>query len=347
MESRKSGCQRIYIMMIFCLLIIFSFVFVAIVAEQETWQTANREQDGQAFEKAMSYLSRGNQRQVNQNNSSLPRKQTGRVANKTSKARRPTVRRILHPSIYAAWDESNHLCALAKFQATFTIKYETSSGSSSQIIDKMPANARGKGRCDQFDDEPVLDITWKDSYPVQSQSKAANSNTTGFTFRIIFQKYNEDDERWGVQQMQLLYNTGHPAFRGTSSAKRFIVRSNKDDYRLQFRTNYGSSLLCPSPPPIQMYDSDGIMRVIARLSNMQLQAFDFGDSRQGSNFDSFERCGQVSFGSGVARQLKNTRSEGLTFVMGIITVCIATLTVVGYAIYRSNALKTKEYKTMG
>jgi hypothetical protein len=267
-------------------------------------------------------------------------------SNRTAAARRPTVRRIVHPSLHAAWDEYNHLCALAKFQATFTIKYDTSSGSTSQLIDKMPLNARSKGRCDQFDDEPVLDIMWKDIHQ-SSFSNSQQNSTLGFTFRIIFQKYTEDDDRWGVQQMQLLYNTGHSVFRGVSQPKKFIVRSNKDDYRLQFRTNFGRSVLCPSPPPIQMYDSDGTLRVIARLSNMQLQAFEFSDPRQGSNFDEFERCGQVSFGSGVARQnLKRAKYDGLTFTIGIMTVCIAVLTVVGYAIYRSNALKTKQYKTM-
>lgn len=273
-------------------------------------------------------------------------RRTNRVKSNRTMARRPTVRRIVHPSLHAAWDESNHLCALAKFQATFTIKYDTSSGSSSQLIDKMPLAARSKGRCDQFDDEPVLDIMWKDIHQ-SSFSNSQQNSTLGFTFRIIFQKYTEDDDRWGVQQMQLLYNTGHSVFRGVSAPKKFIVRSNKEEYRLQFRTNFGRSVLCPSPPPIQMYDSDGTLRVIARLSNMQLQAFEFSDARQGSNFDEFERCGQVSFGSGVARQnLKRAKYDGLTFTIGLMTVCIASLTVVGYAIYRSNALKTKEYKTM-
>ena len=276
-------------------------------------------------------------------------KQIGRnKSNRNSTARRPTVRRIVHPSLHAVWDEYNHLCALAKFQATFTIKYETGTGSTSQLIDKMPPNARSKGRCDQFDDEPVLDIMWKDTQSSSIvSSKSQQNSTLGFTFRIIFQKYTEDDDRWGVQQMQLLYNTGHPVFHGVTKPKKIIVRSNKDDYRLQFRTTFGSSLLCPSPPPIQMYDSDGTLLVIARLSNMQLQAFQFSDSRQGSNYDGFERCGQVSFGSGVARQnLRTNKYDGLTFAIGLMTVCIATLTVVGYAIYRSNALKTKYYTTM-
>lgn len=260
--------------------------------------------------------------------------------------RRPAVKRVIHPSLHAAWDMYNHLCVLAKFQATFTIKYDTVSGTS-QLIDKMPANARSEGRCDQFDDELPITMTvmWNESQLTGGSPKNQNG-TGGFNFRIAFKKF-EDEGCWGVHQMQLLYNTGHPVFRGAVNPRQYIVKSNKDDYRLQFRTEFESSMLCPSPPPIQMYDMrDGTLRVIARLSNMQLQAFKFSDPREGSNFDSFKRCGQVSFGSGVAKQVTTIRNDALTFFVGLMTVCIATLTVVGYAIYRSNFLKTKQYKTM-
>lgn len=324
-------------------------IYFTLVSNTGAQHTLSQEVKYQSTQAAWSYLAAGRA-----NESAISRrigKQRGKPGNRTT-LKRPKIRRIVHPSLHAAWDDMNHLCALAKFQATFTIKYETISGTTSQLIDKMPANARSRGRCDQFDDEPVLDIMWKDislNGGGGQQYQQQQNGTMGFTFRIIFQKFNnEDDDRWGVQQMQLLYNTGHPIFHGVAKPKKYIVRSNKDEYRLQFRTNFGSSLLCPSPPPIQMYDSDGILRVIARLSNMQLQAFEFeSDDRQGGHFDSFERCGQVSFGSGVARQsLKTAKSDSLTWVIGIMTVCIATLTVIGYAVYRSNALKTKEYKTM-
>lgn len=145
--------------------------------------------------------------------------------------------------------------------------------------------------------------------------------------------------------MQLLYNTGHPVFRGSANARKVIVRSNKDDYRLQFHTKLVSSILCPSPPPIQMYDSDGTLRVIARLSNMQLQAFEFNEPSE-ANFDRFMRCEQVSFGSGVAHPLTNVRNDSLTFTVGVMTVCIATLTVVGYAIYRSHIVGSEKYKNI-
>lgn len=321
----------------------WAILLILLVGQSKSWgdsqveQTRQLQPDGQS---SLSLLLAGHESEQATGRRAGARQLAGR--NRTSRTRRPTVRRIIHPSLHAVWDEYNHLCALAKFQATFTIKYETGSGTS-QLIDKMPANARSKGRCDQFDDEPVLDIMWKDSQLAGAQAQKPNS-TGGFTFRMIFQKFDEEG-RWGVQQMQLLYNTGHPVFRGVTSPRKVIVRSSKEDLRLQFRTTIDSSMLCPSPPPIQMYDSDGVMKVIARLSNMQLQAFEFSEFRQGNNFDSFERCGQVSFGSGVAKTI--IKNDGLTFAIGIMTVCIAVMTVVGYAIFRSNALKTKEYKTMG
>lgn len=266
-----------------------------------------------------------------------------RGQNRTNIIRKPSVKRIVHPSLHAAWDEYNHLCVLAKFQATFTIKYETRSGTA-QLIDKMPQNARSRGRCDQFDEEPVLDVMWKDSQLSGSSTQKANS-TGGFTFRIIFQKF-PDEGRWGVQQMQLLYNTGHPVFRGSVNPQKFIVKSNKDEYRLQFHTKFTRSILCPSPPPIQLYDSEGTLKVIARLSNMQLQAFEFNDPREANNFDGFMRCEQVSFGSGVAHPLTTMKNDSLTFSIGVMTVCIATLTVIGYALYRSHVLRSEKYKNI-
>lgn len=283
------------------------------------------------------YMSPSNRGSKSHSNSTKNRSRT----NKINVVRKPTVKRIVHPSLHAVWDEYNHLCVLAKFQATFTIKYETSSGTS-QLIDKMPANSRSKGRCDQFDEEPVLDLMWKDSQLTGAQKP---NSTGGFTFRIIFQKFPEE-QRWGVQQMQLLYNTGHPVFRGSVNPKKFIVRSNKDDYRLQFHTNLENSMLCPSPPAIELYDSEGTQRVIARLSNMQLQAFEFADPREANNFDSFMRCEQVSFGSGVAHPLTTIRNDSLTFAIGVMTVCIASLTVVGYALYRSHVVKSQKYKNV-
>lgn len=333
--------DKVYIAYFILTIALFSSVL------SQHWDKQNDLSD--SFARSESSISNKHQANTNENtrihHNAGSRKQSSNrsKANRTGLIRKPTVTRIVHPSLHAAWDEYNHLCVLAKFQATFTIKYETSSGTA-QLIDKMPANARSKGRCDQFDEEPVLDVMWKDSQLTGNSQKQKNS-TGGFTFRVIFQKF-PDEGRWGVQQMQLLYNTGHPVFRGSSQPRKFVVRSNKEDYRLQFHTNMANSMLCPSPPTIQMYDSDGTVRVIARLSNMQLQAFEFSDPREASNFDSFMRCEQVSFGAGVAHPLTTIRNDSLTFAIGIMTVCIATLTVVGYAIYRSHVVGSGNYKNV-
>ncbi|KAG9510074.1 hypothetical protein GZH46_01394 [Fragariocoptes setiger] len=109
-----------------------------------------------------------------------------------------------------------------------------------------------------------------------------------------------------------------------------------------FKTPLYRSMLCPSPAPIKMYDSDGTLRAIARLSNMQLQAFDFKEP----TFSTPIRCEQVSFGSGVAHSLRNVRSDSLTFSIGLMTVAIAVLTVGGYAIFQTHFAKRYTYRTM-
>lgn len=261
--------------------------------------------------------------------------------NGTNISRKTKIKRVVHPSLYAAWDEYNNLCILAKFQAVLTIKYETSSGIA-QLIDKMPVNAIGKGSCDQFSEEPVLDVMWRGT---QLHGAEKPNSTAGFTFRIKFNKFPEE-KMWGVEQMLLYYHTGHPVFRGAINPKKFIVKSDKEDHRLQFRTSLTFSMLCPSPPPIQMYDNEGTVKAIVRLSNMQLEAFEFSDPREGNNFDQFMRCEQVSFGSGVAHPLTNIRNDSLAFAIGIMTVCIATLTVVGYAVYRSHVVKAEKYSNI-
>lgn len=253
--------------------------------------------------------------------------------------RRLSVQRIYHPSLHAVWDEFNQTCLLAKFQASFTISYETNSGTTERILDKMPLDSQFSGRCDKFDEgKTTLDVIWKRT--------GLSKNIDGFTFRMTFQKFPEEG-RWGVLQMQFLYHTGHPAFRGAAkNPRKFIVKSREDDYQLQFHTNLGNSMLCPSPPPVRMYDSEGTEKVIARLSNLQLQAFEFGEAHESPNFDAFMRCEQVSFGSGVAHPLTNVRNDSLTFAIGVMTVCIATLTVIGYAFYRSKVVNSEKYKNI-
>lgn len=71
---------------------------------------------------------------------------------------------------------------------------------------KIPTDATAKGRCDYLlDEKPVLDVSW----------------LGGFTFRIIFEKAGEN--RWGVNSMDLLYNTADSLFRGSVRGNCFDI----------------------------------------------------------------------------------------------------------------------------
>ena len=73
---------------------------------------------------------------------------------------------------YAVWDENGMLCILAKFEAHLTITYDTKSGPQ-KLTEKIPADAKAKGRCDYLlDEKPVLDVSWLGN----------------FRLRIIFEK---------------------------------------------------------------------------------------------------------------------------------------------------------------
>lgn len=76
------------------------------------------------------------------------------------------------PFHYAVWDESGSICILAKFDASFTVTYNTRYGKQ-QMIDRLDPDATVDGRCESFlDEKPVLDLKWRG----------------GFTFRVIFKK---------------------------------------------------------------------------------------------------------------------------------------------------------------
>lgn len=77
---------------------------------------------------------------------------------------------------YAVWDDNGLVCILAKFEATFTITYDTPHGEQ-KLMEKVPLEAKAKGRCDYLlDEKPVLDVQW----------------VGGFTFRIIFEKVGRE-----------------------------------------------------------------------------------------------------------------------------------------------------------
>ena len=76
------------------------------------------------------------------------------------------------PFHFAVYDEQNKICILAKFDASFTITYDTKYGSQ-QMIDRLVSNPNVTGVCESYlDEKPMMDIRWRG----------------GFVFRLIFKK---------------------------------------------------------------------------------------------------------------------------------------------------------------
>lgn len=77
------------------------------------------------------------------------------------------------PFHFAVLDEdTGKICILAKFDASFTITYDTKYGKQ-QMIDRLTTEPDVDGRCASLlDEQPVMDITWRG----------------GFTYRLIFTK---------------------------------------------------------------------------------------------------------------------------------------------------------------
>lgn len=125
------------------------------------------------------------------------------------------------------------------------------------MIEKIPIDAKSKGRCDYLlDEKPVLDVSW----------------IGGFTLRIIFEKV-DDGEKWGVNSIDLLYNTADSLFRGSLQGGKKVART-KEGSLAMFTTVMGKSYFCPSPPIINLYESKtGKPSVVVRLTNVHLQAF--------------------------------------------------------------------------
>lgn len=228
---------------------------------------------------------------------------------------------------YVVWDEQGMVCILAKFEATLTITFYTPSGAH-QLIEKIPIDAKAKGRCDYLlDEKPVLDVSW----------------IGGFTFRIIFEKVN-DGEKWGVNSIDLLYNTADSLFRGSVQGGKKVARTKEGSLGM-FTTMMGKSYFCPSPPIINLYESKtGKPSVVVRLTNVHLQAFQI----EMGKFAPISRCSQVSFGSGVAAPLYVSleQDDSVPVVVGTLTVIVSILVIVGYAVYKSWVFKPVDYDTM-
>lgn len=76
------------------------------------------------------------------------------------------------PFHFAVYDEQNKICILAKFDASFTITYDTKYGKQ-QMIDRLVSNPNVTGVCESYlDEKPIMDIRWRG----------------GFIFRLIFTK---------------------------------------------------------------------------------------------------------------------------------------------------------------
>ncbi|KAJ6215289.1 hypothetical protein RDWZM_010651 [Blomia tropicalis] len=229
---------------------------------------------------------------------------------------------------YAVWDESGMVCILAKFEAHLTITYDTRNGPQ-QLTERIPIDGtKAKGRCDYLlDEKPVLDVSW----------------IGGFTLRIIFEK-KIGDSKWGVNSMDLVYNTADSLFRGSINGGKKVARSEGRTMAM-FTTPMDKSYLCPTPPVINLYESkSGKPSVVVRFSNVHFQAFQI----ELGKFSPASRCSQVSFGSGVAAPLYVSfeQDDSVPVVVGTLTVIVSILVIVGYAVYKSWVFKQVDYDNM-
>ncbi|XP_054169082.1 lysosome-associated membrane glycoprotein 5-like [Oppia nitens] len=229
---------------------------------------------------------------------------------------------------FAVWDENGFICILAKFEASFTVTYDIK-GNTQPLNDRIPVDAISKGRCDYLlDEKPVLDVTW----------------IGGFTFRMIFEKVG--DKNWGINSIDLVYNTADSLFKGSIKGGKKVARSKEGSLGM-FSTPLGKSYLCPSPPVINLYESKTDKQtVVVRLANVELQAFQIEKGK----FAPVSRCSSVGFGSGVQAPIYTLtleQDDSVPVVVGSITIMVSILVVVGYAVYRSWFTSRVDYDTMG
>lgn len=244
---------------------------------------------------------------------------------------KPTTSMIVLPTkqpapafTFTVWDESGLICILAKFEAFLTITYDVQGGTQ-QLINKIPADATSKGRCDYLlDEKPVLDISW----------------IGGFTFRIIFEKVG--DSNWGLNSIDLLFNSADSSFRGSTKGGKKVARSAEGSLGM-FTTPLGKSYFCPSPPVINLYEKSG-QNVVLRLGNIELQAFQIEKGK----FAPSVRCNSVGFGSGVSAPIYISfeQDDSVPVIVCSITIMVSILVVIGYAVYKSWFFRRVDYDTM-
>ena len=81
------------------------------------------------------------------------------------------------------------------------------------------------------------------------------------------------DERWGVNSIDLLYNTADSSFRGAAKGEKKVARSDPRAMAM-FSTDIGKSYLCPSPTVFNLFESkSGKANVVVRFNNVHFQAF--------------------------------------------------------------------------
>ncbi|GBM44612.1 hypothetical protein AVEN_221851-1 [Araneus ventricosus] len=104
---------------------------------------------------------------------------------------------------YAVWDGNGKICILAKLSTSFKITYP-SIGGEEHISVNVPEDAKVKGRCGNFDREPLLELSW-----------------SGFRLFMVFTIANpkENQDTWELLSMELQYDTTNPLFDGATNGE--------------------------------------------------------------------------------------------------------------------------------
>ena len=223
-------------------------------------------------------------------------------------------------------DDTGKICIMAKFEASFTITYDTRYGKQ-QMIDRLVSDPVVDGRCESFlDEKPVMDIKWRG----------------GFIFRLIFTK-DIFENTWKIETMELLYNTADSLFRDSINGGQVLAKSKTKNLNLAaFETSLDKSYFCPTTPTLNLYNQEGDAVVLVRLFNVRIQAFKVKRGK----FSAIQHCGQVGFGSGVQSPFLSQADDGVIVITFSIYVFMSITTVLAYAGYRTWFVKKYEYGTM-
>ena len=221
-------------------------------------------------------------------------------------------------------DDTGKICIMAKFDASFTISYETRYGQQ-QMIDRLVSDPIVDGTCESFlDPTPTMDIKWRG----------------GFIFRLIFTK-DIFENTWKIETMILQYNTADSLFRDSINGGQVLAKSKPKNLALAaFETSLDKSYFCPTTPTLNLYNQDGDPIVLVRLFKVQIQAFKVKRGK----FSPIQHCGQVGFGSGVNNPFQ--ADDGVIVITFSIYVFMSIATVLAYAGYRTWFVKKYEYGTM-